>query len=157
MPQVTLPWSVASIASDIRGEQYEGVVWTLSETLLDRLGGRVMGSWVVSIIPAWRQKPDERLFQNEGMISEGTIRGRAIVYRDGERVPEASSPDAALELRIKPHELKRPIRGRHPRASRRRVVDEKVAACWGRDRVVLAVAQGSLVRSLAGQEKPRAR
>jgi hypothetical protein len=86
VPQTTLRWWVTSIATMVDGEVYEGVAWTLSETLLEQLGGRVTGSVVVSVIPAFLQGAENDR-SPERRVREGRIRARATLYREGNGSP----------------------------------------------------------------------
>ena len=97
VPQTSLPWSVTSVATSVGAQEqlYEGVIWTLSETLLERLGGRIMGSLVVSVIPATVQG-------GSNPTRKGHLRGYAAVYRDGETIPITSTPDLPVELVVDP-------------------------------------------------------
>ena len=102
VPQEGLPWWVTSIAASVGGELYEGVLWTLSETLLERLGGRVTGSVVVSVIPAFHQGAEDGLPSGQHTIHEGTLRARATLYRDGQQIPTPPPPEPLAELRVNP-------------------------------------------------------
>jgi hypothetical protein len=102
VPQATLPWSVTTAATVVQNELYEGVVWTLSEALRERLGGRVTGSVVVSVIPALLQGDEDDPSRGPRTIHEGRLRAHATLYRDGQQVPAISSPVPPLELRVKP-------------------------------------------------------
>jgi hypothetical protein len=103
VPQATLPWSVTSIAEVGPDGLYNGVIWTLSETLLERLGGRVTGSVVVSVIPAFLQD-DKGASRRPRTIHEGRLRARATLYRDGGRTLVSSTPEPELELRVTPRD-----------------------------------------------------
>jgi hypothetical protein len=95
VPQAALPWSVTSIAASTKDGMSEGVAWTLSEALLERLGGRVMGSVVVSVVPAALQG-------GSSTPGQASLRGSVELYRDGEHVPSECQPSLPLELHIKP-------------------------------------------------------
>ena len=98
VPASDLSWWVTSTAAARDGEFHEGVTWTLTRNLRKRLGPRISGGIIVSVIPMNAQRADAGAAAPASPASEGALVAEATVYDDS-GTPQTIGP---LKLRITP-------------------------------------------------------